>query len=170
MADPSDIPKVLKDGIITLYDDTAVTRLEVEIQCEDGTFTVDPGQPESVDIYDRDQLCASREGRVPIGTLSFAVHMREFTNAAIGTPVDFIEGTGGYSARLPTGNGRFEGFVVGVQYDALSAPGDTPTLSTRTDSPITRMTWNFAEGNPDIINFTGQVYGGVIRTAEDVAA
>ncbi len=165
------VPKVIKDGIITLYDATGTTRLEYEVVCEPGSFTIDPGESEFTDVYDREEICASREGQKPIGTLSFAAHLRDFTNDTAGNLLDFIDATGGYAARLPTGDGRFEGKVLGVQYDALSAttanPPDDATYSTRVDSPITRLRWDMAEGDPDTINVNGTILGDVIRTEED---
>jgi len=164
------IPKVIKDGTITLLDGTTPTALEYEIQCEDGTFAIDPGTPETVDVYDRDSLCSSRLGRDAIGTLSFSAHMREFANDTDGTLLDFIEGTGGKygsGGSTPALNsdttGAMEGNIRHVKYLAEGTDHgdahDHQILATKV-----RLSWSFSEGNPDIINVTGQILGTITRS------
>jgi hypothetical protein len=144
------------DGTIVLSDGTSPTPLSYTVALEAGDLSVTPMRFTFTDLFDRCEIVGSRKSGVEPGSIAFSVHMRQFTGGTDGSIIDFIEGTGAYSARVSTDAGEFEGNVLQV---ALTVSGTS--LGDSADHVMTfpkcRLFWEFAEGEPNTINITGTV-------------
>ena len=144
------------DGTIVLSDGTSPSPLTYTVALEAGDLSVTPLRFAYTDLYDRCELVGSRKNGVEPGSISFSVHMRQFTGGTDGTIIDLIEGTGAYAARVSTDSGEFEGNVLKVTY--TSEGTDFGDSSDHTIAfPKCRLFWDFAEGEPNTIDITGTV-------------
>ena len=75
----STIPKVRRDGIITLKDGTG-TPVTLEISYEEGNFTFDVAKEDQTVIRDRGTIVTVRKGDEQPITGSFNAYMRQFTD------------------------------------------------------------------------------------------
>ena len=144
------------DGTIVLSDGTSPSPLTYTVALEAGDLSVTPLRFAYTDLYDRCELVGSRKTGVEPGSISFSVHMRQFTGGTDGSIIDFIEGTGAYSARVSTDSGEFEGNVLQVAYTAEGTDhGDSA------DHVLTfgkcRLFWSFSEGEPNTVEITGTI-------------
>ena len=160
----SGVVKVRRDGVITLLDGAAAT---YTVAYEDGDFSADTltggNAADRVVIRDRGSIVGLRKGDDPVGSLSFSVHYREFTNATGGVLLDFITGTNGAVALTSTGGVGFEQFLLDCK---ITVDGqDLATDSTATFSKVL-FTADFSEGDPDKLSLKGEVYGGVAFTGQ----
>ena len=144
------------DGSIVLSDGTSPTPLTYTVAYEAGDLSVQPMRFVYTDLFDRCELVGSRKSGVEPGSISFSVHMRDFTGGTDGSIIDFLEGTGAYSARVSTDTGEFEGNVLQV---ALTVEGTNHGDSADhvLTFPKCRLFWSFAEGEPNTINIEGTV-------------
>ena len=144
------------DGTIVLSDGTSPSPLTYTVALEAGDLSVTPLRFAYTDLMDRCELVGSRKSGVEPGSISFSVHMRQFTGGTDGSIIDFLEGTGAYSARLSTDSGEFEGNVLQV---ALTVEGTDhgDTADHVITFPKCRLFWDFAEGEPNTLNITGTV-------------
>ena len=97
-----------------------------------------------------------------LGTSAAVVGSRVLWALGYNVPPVFlvrIEGTGNASDWVPTGSDAFEGNMRGVRY---TATGDTDDQVLETEG--VHLDWDFAEGDPDVINVTGIVYTKSVRT------
>lgn len=144
------------DGLIILSDGTSPTPLSYTVALEAGDLSVTPMRFTYTDLFDRCEIVGSRKTGVEPGSISFSVHMRQFTGGTDGSIIDFIEGTGAYSARVSTDAGEYEGNVLQVAYTA-----EGTNFGDSADHTITfgkcRLFWSFAEGEPNTINIEGTV-------------
>jgi len=163
--------KVRRDGTITLTSGDPVT---LTIDYEDGNFSMDnlssAGKADRVVIRDRGSIVGLRKGDDVVGSLGFSVHFREFTNASVGTHnlLDFLngqepDGAGSYQSLVSTGSSGFEQFLCTVKIDI-----EGTDLGDGADGSATMLlcalTADFSEGDPDILNVSGEVYGAVSYT------
>lgn len=157
----SGVIKVRRDGVITLLDDAAAS---YTVAYEDGDFSADTltggNAADRVVIRDRGSIVGLRKGDDPVGSLSFTVHMREFTNATGGVLLDFITGTDGVTALTSTGGVGFEQFLLDCK---ITVDGQDIADSVATFSKVL-FTADFSEGDPDKLSIKGEVYGGVAYT------
>lgn len=144
------------DGTIVLSDGTSPSPLTYTVALEAGDLSVTPLRFAYTDLYDRCELVGSRKTGVEPGSISFSVHMRQFTGGTDGSIIDFIEGTGAYSARVSTDSGEFEGNVLKVAYTAEGTDHGDSADHVLT-FPKCRLFWDFAEGEPNTVNITGTI-------------
>jgi hypothetical protein len=160
------IPKIRRDGKITLKDSGATNTLEIAY--EDGNFTFN-GLPtkEAQNIFrDRGVLTNIRKGDSEAPSSgSFSVHFRQFTSATAGSVLDFVNKTGAYSGNTSTGDTgtpRVEFYCIDIEYsidgnvDGLSTTDHSATL---TKCVVTAA--SFSEGDPSTLNLEFVCYGGV---------
>jgi len=164
----STVPKMRKDGTLTLMDSGASTTLEIEY--EDGNFTFTPTKAQQVVIRDRGTITTVRKGDFdPIATGSFAVHFRQFTAASNpGGVIDFVNKTGNYSSNVSTGSTGtpyIEEYCIDIKYEVDgSGVGDTATTHTATISKAI-CNVSFTEGDPSSINVEFTAFGSVTYSA-----
>ena len=93
----STIPKVRRDGKITLKDGSGVA-VTLEIQYEEGNLTFDvPKTADQTILRDRGTIVTVRKGdSQPASSGSFSAFMRQFTSSSAGSVLDFINKTGAY--------------------------------------------------------------------------
>lgn len=156
----STIPKVRRDGIITLQDNGATNTLE--IQYEEGNFTFDVAKEDQTVIRDRGSITTVRKGDEQPITGSFNAFMRQFTDVGeAGSILDFINKTGHYAGNTSTGGGALfvEHYAIDIVYKveatAMEALDHTATLSKCV------CTVSFAEGDPSAFSIAFTCYGGV---------
>lgn len=152
--------KTLGDGTITIKDGAALT---YTVALEPGSFTLSQPKAATTTIYDRHTIAGERAGQQQIGTIGFAVHMREFTDGSSATLIDVVEKAGAWAAATSTGGTGYEEWMVDVWYTA-----EGTNLGDSADHVLKalkcKLQWDFAEGDPNVINVTGEVFGGVTRT------
>lgn len=152
----SQVIKTRCGGTILIEDGTSPTPLSYTVTLEPGDFAVTPLRFTYTDLMDRCELVGSRKTGVEPGSISFSIHMRQFTGGTDGTIIDLIEGTGAYSARVSTDSGEFEGNVLKVTYTSEGTDfGDSSDHSVA--FPKCRLFWSFSEGEPNTIEITGTV-------------
>ena len=156
--------KVRRDGTLVLEDGTG-SPVQLTIAYEDGNFsanTLGPNEDRIV-IRDRGTIVGLRTGDDQVGTLSFAVHFREFTNASAGVLLDFINATSGGSALNTVGGGGFEQFLCKITFTTEGTDnGDAADGQAIFNSVL--LTADFSEGDPDVLNIQGEVYGAITYT------
>ena len=155
--------KVRKDGTIKLQDG-AGSPTTLEIDYEDGNFTAGllAADADRIVIKDRGSIVGLRDGDDQVGSLSFSVHMREFTNAGAATLLDFCNGTAAGSALTSTGGTGFEPFLCTVMMTIEGTDhGDNADAVCNFLKVL--LTADFSEGDPNVINVQGEVYGGIQR-------
>lgn len=152
--------KTIGDGTITIKDGAA---LSYDIDIEPGSFVVNQPKPESTTIMDRHSIAGQREGAQQIGTGSFSVHMRQFTDGTQTTIVDVIEKTGAWAGATSTGGTGYEAWMVDIWYTA-----EGTDLGDSADHVVKclkcKCNWDFAEGDPNTINVNFEFWGGMTRT------
>lgn len=157
----STIPKVRRDGIITLQDSGATNTLEIAY--EEGNFTFDLTKEDQTVIRDRGTITTVRKGDEQPITGSFNAFMRQFTDAGeAGSILDFVNKTGHYSGNTSTGTGGavfVEHYAIDIVYkveaSALESLDHTATLNKCV------ATVSFAEGDPNAFSISFTCYGGV---------
>ena len=157
----STIPKVRRDGKITLQDSGATNTLEISY--EEGNFTFDVAKDDQTVIRDRGSISTVRKGDEQPITGSFNAYMRQFCdNSEAGSILDFINKTGHYSTNTSTGSTGtpfVEHYCIDIQYfveaSSLESLDHTATLSRCV------CTVSFAEGDPSAFTISFTAYGGV---------
>tara|TARA_R110000823_G_scaffold249323_1_gene372740 strand:- start:213 stop:719 length:507 start_codon:yes stop_codon:yes gene_type:complete len=160
----STVVKVRRDGEITLTDGGAVALV---ISYEDGNFSANnlAADEDRVVIRDRGTIVGLRKGDDQVGTLSFTVHFREFTNASSDVLLDFLNGSQGVAgtptALTSTGGSGFEQFLCTAKLKIEGTDLGDGADPVATFSKVL-FTADFSEGDPDTLSVSGEVYGGVV--------
>tara|TARA_R100001086_G_scaffold241241_1_gene168022 strand:+ start:6111 stop:6611 length:501 start_codon:yes stop_codon:yes gene_type:complete len=162
----SQVVKVRRDGTLKLQDGSG-SPVTLEIDFEDGNFTANnlAAEEDRIVIRDRGTIVGLRKGDDQVGSLSFSVHMREFTNAGAATLLDFCNGTASGSALTSTGGSGFEQFLCSVHMQIEGTNHGDNADGQATFSKVL-LTCDFSEGDPDVLNVQGEVYGGVTFTGQ----
>ena len=157
----STVPKVRRDGTITLKDGGSAT---LAIAYEEGNLTFEITKADQTVIRDRGVITTVRKGdQQPAATGSFSAYMREFadqTNA--GSLVDFINKTNNYSGNTSaTGSVYVEEYCINIEYDVSGTSlGDDANHKATLSQCI--CTVSFTEGDPSMFNISFTCYGGVV--------
>jgi len=162
----STVVKVRRDGTLKLQDG-AGSPVTLTIDYEDGNFTANTLAEDSdrVVIRDRGTIVGLRKGDDQVGSLSFSVHFREFSNQGAGTLLDFCNGLSAGSALTSTGGSGFEPFLCTVMMDIEGTDhGDNADAACNFLKVL--LTADFSEGDPDVLNVQGEVYGGIQRSGQ----
>lgn len=163
----SNVVKVRRDGQITLTSGGG-SPVTLTVDYEDGNFTADllGAEEDQIVIRDRGTIVGLRKGDDQVGSISWSTHMREFTNAgASGVLLDFINGTQAGSALTTTGGAGYEQFLCTVKMTCEGTDhGDSADAAVQFEYVL--LTADFAEGDPNILNFSGSVFGAITRTGQ----
>jgi hypothetical protein len=152
------VVSVPRDGTITITNGDATT---YTVAYEAGDFNGNFDKAERIVIYDRGTIVGLRQGNDPVPSISFTVHLRELADSTEDTILDFVYKTGNSSAATSTGGTGFEQFLVTVEFQAnMSALSGSNTKAT---FEKVLLTASIAEGSPNSISFTGEVYGSITR-------
>ena len=152
----SSVVSTICDGTIVLNDGTAVTPLTYTVVLEPGGLSFTPPRFTYTDIIDRCATVGSRKSGKSQGSLSFSAFCVAFTGSTEPHLIDFIEGTGSYSAAVSTDAGEFEGNVREVVF-TLEKTDSGDNADQVVTFPKVRLEWDFAEGQPNVINVTGVI-------------
>ena len=158
----STIPKVRRDGIITLKDGTTPTAVELEISYEEGNFTFDVAKDDQTVIRDRGVISTVRKGDEQPITGSFNAYMRQFTdNSEAGSILDFINKTGNYNTNVSTGSGApyVEHYCIDIVYKVEATALESLDHSATLSKCI--ATVSFSEGYPNSFSISFTCYNGV---------
>jgi len=150
------VVKTRCDTSITLNDGTTPTALTYTVTLEPGNLTFTPPRDNFIDIIDRCDIVGSRKTGTAPGSLAFSVHHTSVAGSSEAHLIDFIEGTGSFSAAVSTGSGQFEGNVREVVITIEGTDHGDNSDQTIT-FPKVRLTWDFAEGEPNTINVQGVI-------------
>jgi len=156
----STVVAVPRDGTITITNGDATSYV---VSYENGDMSMNLDKAERIVIYDRASIVGLRAGNDPVPSISFSVHLREFTNASSDTLLDFVYKTGNSSAATSTGGTGFEQFLVTVEFQANMS--GLSGSNTKVTFEKVLLTAAVSEGNPDTIAMTGEVYGTITRAA-----
>ena len=157
------IPKMRKDGVITITDGAANS---LEVEYEDGNFTFTPvksGTP--VILRDRGTITNVRNADFePTASGSFSIHLRQFrAGAQAGSVMDFVNQTGHYSTNTSTGGTGtplVEEYCVTIRYNIDStALGEV--ADTHVDLQKCVCNVSFAEGDPSSLTIDFISYGTI---------
>lgn len=159
----STVVKMKKDGQIVIKDGTVATPLTYTVAYEDGNLTLNQPKRASQTIRDRGAIVGERQTDQQEGTISFSVHMREFTNGTDATIVDVCEFDGAWSAATSTGSSAFESDMVDIEFTVEGTDFSDSADHVATANTV-KLEWDFSEGDPNVINVTGTIYEGVTRT------
>tara|TARA_R100000152_G_C6768901_1_gene194528 strand:+ start:819 stop:1319 length:501 start_codon:yes stop_codon:yes gene_type:complete len=162
----STVVKVRRDGTLKLQDG-AGSPTTLTIDFEDGNFTANnlAAEEDRVVIRDRGSIVGLRKGDDQVGSLSFSVHFREFSNQGAATLLDFCNGSAAGSGLTSTGGSGFEQFLCTVMMEIEGTDHGDNADAVAIFAKVL-LTADFAEGDPDVLNVQGEVYGGVTTSGQ----
>jgi hypothetical protein len=159
----STVPKVRRDGKITILDGTTPAANEYEIAYEDGDLSLSRDKNARIVIRDRGTIVGVRDGDQPVLSIGFTVHMREFTNGGALTLIDVLEKTGNANGWASVSSGAFEPYMLKCKIEVEGTNhGDGADHTMTADKVI--FTWDFSEGDPNKISVKGEIYGALTAT------
>tara|TARA_R100000808_G_scaffold7939_1_gene22749 strand:- start:3524 stop:4015 length:492 start_codon:yes stop_codon:yes gene_type:complete len=155
--------KVKRDGTLSLADGGGNT---YTVAYENGNVSFDGGAKASrVVIMDRGTIVGLRKGDDPVPTLTFDVHMRDFTDGSATALVDFLDKTGSASGNTSVGGSAYEQYMIDVTLTIEGTDlGDSADASAKANTCL--ATWSFAEGDPNTISVSCEVYEGFTFTGQ----
>lgn len=157
----STIPKVRRDGILTLQDNGATNTLEISY--EEGNFTFDVAKEDQTVIRDRGTIVTVRKGDEQPISGSFNAYMRQFTDPSeSGSILDFINKTGGYNSNVSTassGSPFVEHYCIDIVYKVEATSLESLDHSATLSRCV--CTVSFSEGDPSSFAISFTCYGGV---------
>jgi len=160
MAEPTTV-KVRRDGTIALADNAGFGGGNTyTVAYENGDGSLSQPKADRIVIRDRGVIAGLRKGDDAVGSFSFSVHMRSFTDANITLidALDFINGASGWTSSGGTG---YEQKLLSAKITVEGTDHGDSTDHTATASKVL-FEWTFDEGDPDVINVTGEIYGGTL--------
>lgn len=163
----STIPKVRRDGLITLKDGTAIA-VTLDVTYEEGNLTIDNLNDlrDQTVIRDRGEIVAVRKADQQPLTGSFSFYFREFTDAAVGGIRDFITGSNAYSANTSTGttgSPYVEHYCFDLVYTVEGTNFDSAADHVATLSKCVGNL-SLSEGDPSTYSLSFTCYGGISFT------
>ena len=167
-SDPSTMPKVVKDGSVELKDNGATNDFVVDYEDGDIGFAIGPGDTdETIIIYDRSSITASRKGKQQPIEITFTVKLKTFTNSktAATNPaslLDVITGTGGASAWTKVSNSH-EQFNLDLKFTVEGSDWGDGADST-IDFSTCVFKYDLKEGDPTKVTITATCMGGYTVT------
>tara|TARA_Y100001938_G_C8098452_1_gene439823 strand:- start:1949 stop:2449 length:501 start_codon:yes stop_codon:yes gene_type:complete len=161
----STIPKVRRDGSITLKDGGGVTLV---VAFEEGNFSVDVPKDDQTVIRDRSTIVTIRKGDEQPITGSFSFFFRDFTDNEAGSVRDFIHKENFYSGNTSTGSTGtpfVEHYCIDIDFEVDGTLDGNTSANPKMTLSKAVCTFSLSEGDPGTytINFTS--YGGVSYTA-----
>ena len=162
------IPKVRRDGLITLLDGTSPAAISLDVAYEEGNLTIDNLNDlrDQTVIRDRGEISAVRKADQQPLTGSFSFYFRAFTDAAVGGIRDFITKQNAYSGNISTGatgSPYIEHYSIDIKYTVEGTDlGDTADHTATLSRCVCNL--SVAEGDPTTYSLSFTVYGGVTFT------
>ena len=149
----TNVVKTYRDGTIQI----AAGADSLNVSLDVGDFSFEEPKAARTVIRDRGAIAGLRKADDEVGSCSFTVHFREFTDAASSNIYDFIYHRASASGYTSVGTAGFEQFLVDIVYtsNATAMAGGTHTATLNK----VLLTASFSEGQPDSISVTGEVYG-----------
>ena len=158
----STIPKVRRDGTITLKDG-AGSPTSLVVQYEEGNFTFEVPVDAQTVIRDRAVISTVRKGDEQPISGSFSFFFRQFTSSAVGGIRDFINQANAYSGNQSTGttgSPYIEHYCVDIEFQVEGTDlGDAADHSATLSKCVCQL--SFSEGDPDVYSLSFTCYGGV---------
>lgn len=155
----STLPKVKNDGTLTVTNAAAAS---YTVAYEDGDCSFAAEKNARIVVRDRGVITTVRSGDAPVPTISFSVHMRQFTDAGDLNLCDILDRRASASAWANT---------TGVYSDfpsfnwTFTVEGTTPDGADHTAVFANCVgTWKLSEGEPNKIEVTLECYGGITYT------
>mgnify|MGYP001608096709 CR=1 FL=1 len=162
----SNVVKVRRDGTIAIADNSGFGGANVlTIAYENGDFSYEHSKADRIVIRDRGVIAGLRQGDDPVPTLTFTVHAREFTNGTVTTIIDVIMRTGGAAAWTSSGPTGYEQFLVDCRLTVEGTDFTDSADGTAVFADVL-LTYSYAEGDPNTISVSGEVYGAITRTGQ----
>lgn len=159
----STVMKVRRDGEIQLTSGGGAP-VSLVVSYEDGNFSASglaANEARTV-IRDRGTIVGLRKGDDEVPTLSFSVHMAEFSNAGANTILDIVNGTASGATLTSIAGTGYEQFLLRVKMTCEgTAHGDNADGHVIFDNVL--FTADFSEGDPNVLNFQGEIYGSITR-------
>ncbi len=159
----STVMKVRRDGEIKLTTGGG-SPVNFVVSYEDGNFSASglaANEARTV-IRDRGTIVGLRKGDDEVPTLSFSVHMAEFSNQGADTILDIVNGTASGSALTSIGGSGYEQFLLRVTMTCEGTDhGDNADAVVIFENVL--FTADFSEGDPNVLNFQGEIYGSISR-------
>lgn len=163
----STIPKVRRDGQITLKDGTG-SPVTLIVTYEEGNLSLDNLNDlrDQTVIRDRGDIAAIRKGDQQPLSGSFSFYFRAFTDAAVGGIRDFITNSNAYAANVSTGatgSPYVEHYCIDIVYTVEGTDFDSNADHVAT---LSRCVCNLslAEGDPTSYSLSFTCYGGISFT------
>lgn len=153
----STVVKNFTDGTILIEDGTPVTALDYTVAYEAGDFSASSPRDERTVIRDRGAIAGLRNTNEQVGSISFSVHMRQFTDGTDETIIDMIERTGAFSAAVSVGGAAYEPFLHKVTF-TVEGTDHSDSADHVMICSLVHLDWEFSEGDPNVINVTGELY------------
>ena len=153
----STVPKVRRDGTITLIDSGASNTYTVAY--EDGDFSFNRSKAARLVVRDRGVIVGVRNGDDPVMSLSFTVHFREFTNGSSDVLIDVLEKTNGAADWTSVSSGAYEPYMLDCKLTVEGTDhgdGADPVLTLSK----CLFEWDVSEGDPDKVSVKAEIYGG----------
>lgn len=159
----STVVKVRRDGTITILDG-AGSPLSYTVAYENGDLSYTEDKAGRIVIRDRGTIVGLRSGDDPVQSLSFSVHLRSLAiTATNATLIDVIQRTGAWAAATSTGGTGYEPFLCTVKITIEGTDLGDGADHVATFAKVL-LTYDMKEGDPDVINVKGEIYGGITRT------
>jgi len=167
-SDPSTMPKVIRDGSMSLTDSGGTNDFLVDYEDGDVGFAVGPGDiDETIVIYDRNIITASRKGKQQPIEVTFTVKLKTFTNSKTSATnpaslLDVITGTGGASAWTKVSNSH-EQHNLDMTFTVEGSDWGDGADNTVTFSKCI-FKYDLKEGDPSKITISAMCLGGYTVT------
>lgn len=160
----SSIPKVPRDGSLTLEDGTAGTPNTYTVQYSDAVTLTD-NKVEAIHVFNRGTRVYTRKGNDGIPTISFTVVQASFTDASTGggTALDAWNKTGAFASwvkQLSTVEHHNLKLTFTVEGTDLGDSADHTAVATG----CRLVSFDFSEGDPNQLTFNVEVLGALSYT------
>lgn len=167
MANPSDVPKIYRDGSFWLFDSggyTGSNRLELPYTDGDVSLTFEPNA--RIVGRNRGVISAVRSGDQPVLSVSLSIRLRQFTNSGQVVPLDAMRGTGYAGSNWTKYHSWIEQWNTGARF---RVQGTTHGDAADHYVDVFGIVWvpGFAEKTNDftMISITGEIYGSTVTVS-----
>lgn len=158
----SAVPKVPRDGSLTLEDGTTPTANTYTVQYSNAVAFTNT-QTEAIHVFNRGSRIYTRKGNDGIPSFSFQVVFTSFTDGTDGTVIDAFEQAGAFSSwvkQLST----CEHYNLKGTFTIEGTDHSDDTDHTVVCTGLRLTSWDFAEGDPYTATFNCEVLGAITYT------
>ena len=154
------VVKVRRDGTITFADNAGFGGANTyTVAYENGDLSFNREKSDRVVIRDRGAIAGLRKADDPVNQISFSVHMRDFTDGTSDALVDVLDFAGAASGWTTTGGTGYEEKLLDIKITVEGSNHGDSADHTATFTKVLFI-WDFAEGDPNVVNVSGEIYGG----------